>query len=344
MTVITAQLKNLLDAIGEGEAPKGYGQIFGGAKGVPKNTDVSKMTLDAVRALQAKMVKAGSKSTACGRYQFIRKTLAVTVEEMGLKGSDVWTPALQDRMAVRLIEKRGLNRFLAGTISREAFANNLAAEWASLPMATGPLKGKSKYDGDGLNHSSHTVAEILSLLSALKGATADPMIGADSPPDLIKTLQKVLADREYNPGAVDGKWGKLTRAAVLALKGENGLDTSTDTILLSQATAAPKRVLEARQDATVSDLRKQGSGTIAGADKVQAAAAVAGGGGVLAKAADYLDLGERAKGIFEPFQGFMPWIIDNLWLVLPGAGAVAILFAYRAKKKRLAEYQTGKMG
>jgi muramidase (phage lysozyme) len=171
--MLSPALTNLLAAIRKHEAPKGYGQIYGGAKGVSKSTDVSIMTLKGVQDLQAKMVKAGSASTACGGYQFIRKTLALTIAEMGLTGKEIWTPALQDRMAVHLLEKRGLSKFLAGKISRETFANNLAMEWASLPVVT-PINGKrvgqSYYAGDGLNKSHHKPAAILALVDALKAA------------------------------------------------------------------------------------------------------------------------------------------------------------------------------
>lgn len=172
--MITPALTNLLAAIRKFEAPNGYGQIYGGAK-LPKGTptDVSIMPLKGVQDLQAKMVKHGSRSTACGAYQFIRKTLAVTIAEMRLTGKEIWTPALQDRMAIFLLEKRGLSKYLAGKISREAFANNLAMEWASLPVVTainGKKVGQSYYYGDGLNKSHHKPAAILALVDAVYDA------------------------------------------------------------------------------------------------------------------------------------------------------------------------------
>jgi muramidase (phage lysozyme) len=173
--LINASLKALLDAIGSREAPRGYGQIYGGAKGVPPGTDVSRMSLNDVQALQRRLILNGSVSAACGRYQFIHSTLDATIHEMGLSGEEIWDPDLQDAMAVHLIEKRGFARFLAGDMSDTEFADALAAEWASLPMTTGPLKGHSKYTGDGLNKSFHTVDEMLALVDALRipGAVPD---------------------------------------------------------------------------------------------------------------------------------------------------------------------------
>ena len=189
-----ANLKPLLEAIRKHEAPKGYGQIYSGATGVSKATDVSKLTLDEVLALQKRMLVAGSASTACGGYQFIRKTLLATISQMGLKGSEVWSPELQDRMAIHLMMGRGLGKYLDGRMSREDFANNLAKEWASLPVVTrikGQKRmvnpGESYYAGDGLNRAFHKPEAILKLVDALKGsqmpAQPDPAMPApDTPP------------------------------------------------------------------------------------------------------------------------------------------------------------------
>lgn len=172
---MTPAIKALLDAIGKHEAPKGYGQIYSGAKGVPRGTDVSKLRLKEVQALQKAMLAAGSKSTASGRYQFISKTLNTTIKEMGLNGEEIWTPDLQDHMAFHLMLGRGLARFQRGEISREQFATNLAKEWASLPVPQDTFNGKrtvkagqSYYAGDGLNKAFHKPEVILALLDAIR--------------------------------------------------------------------------------------------------------------------------------------------------------------------------------
>ena len=187
-------LKPILTAIRKHEAPKGYGQIYGGAKGVSKSVDVSKLTLNEVLSLQSRMLAAGSASTASGGYQFIRKTLLATISQMGLKGSEVWSPELQDRMAIHLMKGRGLDKFLSGSISIEDFANNLSMEWASLPVVKSSYNvgssfylkkvGQSYYAGDGLNKSHHKPAEILALLDALRRPVDGvPVLPAPTPPE-----------------------------------------------------------------------------------------------------------------------------------------------------------------
>ena len=165
--------KKLLDLIGSKEAPKGYDQIYTKAEGLVGKPKLTIMSLDQVRALQEKMAPSGS--TACGRYQFIRATFDATRKAMGLPGYTVWIPQVQDGMAEYLLVKRGLNKFITGEISREAFANNLAMEWASLPVVT-PIRGQSRhlipgqsfYAGDGLNKALHSPKDVLEILDAIK--------------------------------------------------------------------------------------------------------------------------------------------------------------------------------
>lgn len=173
--MITPALKRLLDVIRSKEAPQGYGQIYGGAKGVALTTDVSKMKLKDVRALQDKMLAAGSRSSAVGGYQFIKKTLIATMQAMRLTGDEYWTPGLQDQMAVHLMNGRGLRSYLAGNLSPVEFANNLAKEWASVPVVS-RIKGHHRivnpgetyYAGDGLNKAHHDPKVILRLVDALR--------------------------------------------------------------------------------------------------------------------------------------------------------------------------------
>jgi muramidase (phage lysozyme) len=154
-----------------GKEDKAYDQLYFGAyKKLPKgtNTLVSKMKLREVLALQSLMIKSGSASSAAGAYQFLKKTLTATMPRVGATYDSVWDSSLQDAMAINLLKIRGIVDYLDGNRPIENFANNIAAEWASLPMVTGPKKGRSKYAGDGLNKSHHKVADILALINDIK--------------------------------------------------------------------------------------------------------------------------------------------------------------------------------
>lgn len=173
--LISPALRALLDAVGQVEAKGSYNAIYLPAERKLGKQTLTAMTLSQVQALQERMVKV-SASSACGRYQFIRKTLAALIVKLRLKSTDVFTPALQDRLAVELMKGRGLNAYLTGSMSREAFCNNLAKEWASLPVVTpvnGKKVGQSYYAGDGLNHALMKPEKILALVDALKTRQPD---------------------------------------------------------------------------------------------------------------------------------------------------------------------------
>jgi muramidase (phage lysozyme) len=180
-------IRNLLDFIGSKEAPKGYDQIYTRAEKIVGKPAVSKMTLNQVLALQERMKKSGS--SAAGRYQFLQATLQATMNRMKLRGHEVWTPELQDRMAVNLLELRGLNKYLAGKIGATEFANNLAMEWASLPVVSTirgrhrmVRAGESYYSGDGLNAALHPTNAIMDLVKALRNPS--PEVAEPVSPDV----------------------------------------------------------------------------------------------------------------------------------------------------------------
>ncbi|WP_299085078.1 hypothetical protein [uncultured Ruegeria sp.] len=122
---------------------------------------LTQMTLDEVDAWQTANRSAGAESTAAGGYQIIRKTLRSLRAELGLTGSEIFDENLQDRLGMALMERRGLSSFRAGDITIDQFADNLAQEWAALPLAG----GKSFHAGDGLNKATIDRDTVLSVLS-----------------------------------------------------------------------------------------------------------------------------------------------------------------------------------
>lgn len=107
-------------------------------------------------------------SEAAGAYQILEDTLRGLYTQAGLTRDDLFNKANQDRLAIQLLKRRGLTKFLRGEISLEKFANNLAYEWASLPMVSGPKYGKSAYAGDGLNKSLISVDNFINAVKSVK--------------------------------------------------------------------------------------------------------------------------------------------------------------------------------
>lgn len=150
----SAQGSSLLGLIRGAEADGNYNAVYGN----PGNTrDLGQFTLDQILGFQQQARQRGLESTAVGGYQFLYKTLRGLKKEMGLAGSEMFTPQLQDRMGMALLERRGLSAYRAGRISKRQFAHSLSQEWAAVPS---PNTGRSFYAGDGLNAATVRTRDV----------------------------------------------------------------------------------------------------------------------------------------------------------------------------------------
>lgn len=161
--------QNLLDFIGDIEAPKGFDTIFGNRQGklpVP----LTQMTYGDIVDAQANWgnktwVKRNwgydTASSAAGRYQFMRATLQGIAKEVpSIDGRTIFSCGLQNRLGYYLLLRRGYADFISGKLNLVQFGLKLAQEWASFPVlsdtkgAHRPVsRGQSYYAGDGLNKS-----------------------------------------------------------------------------------------------------------------------------------------------------------------------------------------------
>lgn len=135
VTVEKKAVSDLLDFIAKYESGGNYNAYYR----MPANQNSPKltsMTLDSVLDWQHRYTSVnGAASSAAGRYQIIRATLKGVSDQLGLdRATTRFTQATQDQMAIKLLEGRGIKRFLAGSLSRGQFGNRLAMEWASLPV------------------------------------------------------------------------------------------------------------------------------------------------------------------------------------------------------------------
>jgi len=187
-----SSLTPLLNLIGrfEGDQDGGYNAISGLIdRALHPSRPITTMTIGQVLQYQ-ESVDSVSGSEAMGRYQIMEDTLRgydnddndppppgdPLYARAGLSLSDKFSPINQDKMAVELLRRRGLDGYLSGNISRTTFANNLAAEWASLPIVNGPKAGQSRYSkpiyADGKlvkNNAKITVGEFEKVLDEIKG-------------------------------------------------------------------------------------------------------------------------------------------------------------------------------
>ena len=158
---------------------------------------LSKMTMAQVNYLQDEMIatqkkegRPGAPSSAVGRYQIVRSTLfgqkgvagsnypyGGLFGQLGLKRSDIFTPELQDRLASRLLETRGLSKLKGNTMDTATFQKELSKEWASI---ADPSTGKSHY-GQATGVSTSEIQPVISALGKQVDQASRSMQASNSP-------------------------------------------------------------------------------------------------------------------------------------------------------------------
>jgi conjugal transfer mating pair stabilization protein TraG len=161
-----AAYKQLLSVIAKGESSSNYNAYFGN----PGNDSIkfTDMSIGEVLTWQDDYLQQGKASNAVGRYQFMRTTLAGLVQQLKISPVAPFNEAMQDRLAIALIDRRGAVAFAEKKISREQFAHNLSQEWAALPRVLGENPAESYYAGDGLNAAKISIDEIMQAINTFE--------------------------------------------------------------------------------------------------------------------------------------------------------------------------------
>jgi conjugal transfer mating pair stabilization protein TraG len=156
----------LLDLIAAPESLGNYNAWYGNA--AQDRVDLADLTIDQVRDLQADLVRTNGGS-AIGRYQLLDDTLDSLMDRMGLSGSDRFTPALQDRMALQLARDAGMDGWIGGRISDQQFAHNLSQVWAGLPKDG---SNESNYEGIQGNRATVDWSTVIASLRDIRSDRA----------------------------------------------------------------------------------------------------------------------------------------------------------------------------
>lgn len=208
---VPAPAKRLLDFIGSKEAPKGYGTVFGN-KQAQLVKPLTLWTVDEIIGAKPTFT-ARFGSSACGRYQFMRGTLANLKAQSKVRGSDVLSPTVQDSLGYALLRARGYDRFMAGTMSVTAFGLALAQEWASFPVLADcqgahrrVRRGQTYYLGDGLNKVLATADEVEDILSELRPEAMVPLAS-------LPRVQTIQPAGPPQPHGLFAKFGALFSAS-----------------------------------------------------------------------------------------------------------------------------------
>jgi hypothetical protein len=170
MPAPSSGIRPLFDLIAKHESGGNYNARFG--KATNHNPMFTEMTVGQVLDWQRQRGAGGF--TAVGRYQIIKKTMQGLIESMKLTGSERFGEAMQDKMALQLLNGRKLGSFLAGKLGVVGFGLAIAQEWASLPVlerTRGAHRmvdaGETYYAGDRVNKAGATVNEVRRVLEAL---------------------------------------------------------------------------------------------------------------------------------------------------------------------------------
>ena len=120
--------------IGQLESRSDYNTMAGGEN----KKQLTSMTINEVLQYQN---SRGRNMKAAGKWQIMPNTLRGLKKSMNLTGEELFTPEMQDRMAFELaMNRKGYRQFAKATGGEKlalmgAAQNDLAKEWASMPMA-----------------------------------------------------------------------------------------------------------------------------------------------------------------------------------------------------------------
>ena len=120
--------------IGQLESRSDYNTMAGGGN----KKQLTSMTINEVLQYQN---SRGTNMKAAGKWQIMPNTLRGLKKSMNLTGDELFTPEMQDRMAFELaMNRKGYRQFAKATGNEKlalmgAAQNDLAKEWASMPMA-----------------------------------------------------------------------------------------------------------------------------------------------------------------------------------------------------------------
>lgn len=214
----------LLDFIGGVETGRtgadAYRTVYGHKEGtLPK--PLTDFTIDELLASQLRWGKNWG-SSAAGKFQIIRKTLQGLVKKLDLSGSSKFGQKTQDMLGMQLLLARGYEKFAEGRMSLEAFALELAKEWASMPVladtqgANRKVKaGQSYYAGDGLNKALVTPTQLRAVLAQVLEAIDEPAV-APVPAPPVEDYEEPLAPPPGRTFALPG-WLPLVVIATLSV-------------------------------------------------------------------------------------------------------------------------------
>ncbi len=140
------------------DVPFNYGRY------AQQSKPLTRMTLGEIDELQTRILahpENRHRASPVGKYQIVQRTLRDLKATLGLRDNVIFDRSLQDMLAAKRLEQRGIQDYVDGNISEVEFQRRMAKEWASIAdPATGSVaRGQ---------HLGTTSAQLLPLIRALR--------------------------------------------------------------------------------------------------------------------------------------------------------------------------------
>lgn len=161
----------ILGLIGKLEGPAGYDDFYN-ASPVRPPSPISDMTIGQVLEFQDRAVAAGSRSSAAGRFQFIRGTLRDLVAKGLVTEHARFDARTQNYLARIMLARCGFYDPARGAVE---IGNCLSGVWAALPVMSGRNAGRSYYSGVAGNRALTTTAIVA---RAIESRSRQPQLDA----------------------------------------------------------------------------------------------------------------------------------------------------------------------
>jgi peptidoglycan hydrolase-like protein with peptidoglycan-binding domain len=162
--VTQGKVGEVLNLVASKESSGFYDIMFGGKR----YPEILSMTLRELHDFQ-KQHGQRTGSSAAGRYQIMGFNTFPYAKKAGLNvDSDKFSPANQDKMGIVFLRECGLEGWLAGKVSNEAFLDKIAGVWAAFADS----KGRSQYAGVGHNKQGVAPGSVLSALDNIQNSAA----------------------------------------------------------------------------------------------------------------------------------------------------------------------------
>jgi len=180
--------QKILNTIYGVESNNNYDAWNNSAKNPPQK-DLTSLTVKEIMDYQG-----NNKGPAAGAGQIKFDTLSYLINAGTLSEDDLFTAATQDVANNKLLDRRGFNSWLSGDLSDLDFGDNIASEWASIPLLSSMTtpngvekeRGESRYGGSNKALLGADVWE--NVLYTAKGQSKTP-----------QTIDEIVLAEAYTP-------------------------------------------------------------------------------------------------------------------------------------------------